>query len=74
MDQGRCGFLQGLAYAIAWVIVAHDQESIALEMLENSGYTYDDLRRAGCDSYDLKPIAKVLDLRVDGKPRKAGAR
>lgn len=68
-EQGR-EFIQGLAYSVAWLIEAHDEVSIAIDLLTYSGYTYGDLRRAGCDSHDLKPIAKALGLRVDGKPRK----
>lgn len=66
----KCGFLRGLAYSVGWIIQAHDYEDVGLELLECSGYEYADLLNAKCDTHDLKPIAKALGLRVDGKPRK----
>lgn len=63
-------FIRGIAYSVSWLIKAHDEESIALELLEQSGYDYTDLLFAECDPYDLKPIADALGIQVDGKPRK----
>lgn len=70
MENTQRGFLQGLAYSIGWIIEAHDEETIAMGLLQHSGYTYADLLKAGCDPHDLKPIAKALSLRLDGKPLK----
>jgi hypothetical protein len=63
-------FVQGIAYAVGWIIEAHGFESVGLELLKSSGYSYADLLTAHCDKKDLIPIAKALGLRLDGTPRK----
>ena len=62
----QASFLQGLAYAIGWIIRSHGFESVGIELLKISGYTYADLLKVGCDETDLEPIAKALGLHVDG--------
>lgn len=67
--KGERSFIQGLGYAVGWIIRAHDEPTIAIELLDSSGYTYADLVAAECDPHDLKPIAKELELHIDGTPR-----
>ncbi len=69
-DEER-GFYHGLAYAVGWLITSADQPSIAIDLLNQSGVSFETLRQSGAAAYDLKPIAKELGLRLtDGKPRK----
>ena len=51
-------FVQGLGYAAAWLVNAHDQPTIAGELLKESGFKLVAFRKA-CDPYDFKFIKKA---------------
>lgn len=56
MGVGSCDdFDKGVACCTAWLIKAHDKNSIALEMLHEMGITL-----KGCDDFDAKAIKKAV--------------
>ena len=63
-------WLSGLAYSVGMLIYNYGQNSIALDLLNQSGHSYQDLLDAGCATYDLKPIARALKVKLDGTPLK----
>lgn len=54
-------FLQGVAWAAAFVTKAFDQPGIAQDMLREAGFTLAEYERAGVDAEtDLHVIRKLL--------------
>ena len=56
----KFNFEQGLAFIIAELIRRHDQPTMAVSILEQSGFTIEQLKEAGVVKYDLKTIKKAL--------------
>lgn len=54
------GFLQGFACVIANLVRFHDQPSLARELCVEAGFSYEDFKGQGIDSYDLKQIRKAF--------------
>lgn len=59
MDDREKGFIQGIAWCVAFIGVDHDQPTIAKEMMEESGYSIEDFKDAKIDGYD---IGKILQM------------
>ena len=60
-------FEQGLAYAIAEIIRMHDEPTIAIDILKNSGLTFKELKIAGTIKYDLDVIEKAIKKQSPGR-------
>jgi len=50
----QAGFIQGTIYSIARLIEMHDQPTMAIDILNETGFTDKDFRQV--DEYDLKII------------------
>lgn len=55
-------FVQGLGYAIAWIVRYHDESTIAKDLMKNSGFTLADFKKH-CDEYDFKVIREMVGAR-----------
>ena len=53
-------FEQGLAYALGELIRQYDEPSIAIDILNQSGFTYEKLKESNVVGCDLKVIRKAL--------------
>ena len=53
------GFRQGVGYAVAEVVRAHDQPGMAADVASAAGFTYREYTVAGLDEYDLKTLRKL---------------
>jgi len=53
------GFAQGVGYAVAEVVRAHDQPGMAADVASAAGFTIRDYTIAGVDEYDLKTLRKL---------------
>lgn len=53
------GFRQGLGYAVAEIVRAHDAPVVAADLASTAGYTVGEYMRAGVDAYDLKTLRKL---------------
>ena len=51
----RDEFVSGLGYAIGWLVNAHDQPTMAGELMAESGFKMSDFNKS-CNKYDLKFI------------------
>ena len=63
-DLEQTGFAQGVAWA-AQVLLSWDQETLALDLLNESGITLEQLEEVA-DEYDLTPIRAALPTK-DGE-------
>jgi len=52
-------FYQGVALAIAYLIKAHDQPTMAMDILKANGISVNKLLSHGLDEYDAKEIRKL---------------
>lgn len=54
-------FHKGVIYAASWLVAAHDKPTIALELLETSGWTKKELRKNmdQFDPWDRKNLMKL---------------
>lgn len=52
------GFIEGVAYACAFLVRGQDQPSMAAEIIASTGYGKADFKRV--DSYDRKVIYKLF--------------
>lgn len=50
----------GVGYALAEVQRLHDQPTVVLDVARAAGLSYEDLKAAGLDPFDLKPLRRIL--------------
>jgi hypothetical protein len=53
------GFTQGVGYAVAEVVRAHDQPTMAADVAMAAGFTYREYMVSGLSEYDLKTLRKL---------------
>lgn len=66
-------FYQGIACAVASANRLHDCPTICADVLRGFGITYKDLIDAGCESYDLDEIKKILQQGNPSDRKQVGA-
>lgn len=64
-DLEQTGFAQGVAWATQ-VLLSWDQETLALDLLNESGLTLEQLEEVA-DEYDLTPIRAALPQATGGE-------
>ena len=67
-EGSKRGFIQGIGYAVAELLRAHDDPTIAGDVAGAAGLDYSDFKRAGVDEYDLKTLRKHMAVRRRSKP------
>ena len=58
-DKKYGDFYCGFAVGLGCLIRDFDQPSMAINIMENNGVTFLDLKKAGVEPFDLKPIRKA---------------
>lgn len=66
----NAAFLQGFACALGSLAREHGEPSVAVDIMHINGITYDELKLAKADPFDLKPIRREWKSYARGVARK----